>query len=113
MVPRHAHCAAAGAATVGEPATPRYVHVDRDPHSEVSEVRCRSNGLGARGAAGTGRGHGAAVEHAVDTDADAVAAPGDGGSGREHRAETECRVSGFRIEELTFVEAAALLKALG
>jgi hypothetical protein len=53
------------------------------------------------------------VEHAVDTDADAVAAPGDGGSGREHRAETECRVSGFRIEELTFVEAAALLKALG
>jgi hypothetical protein len=39
MVPRHARCAAAGAATVGEPATPRYIHVGIDPHSEVSEVR--------------------------------------------------------------------------
>jgi hypothetical protein len=44
MVPWHARCAAAVATTVGEPAaTPHYIHVDIDPHSEVSEVRESDN----------------------------------------------------------------------
>src|SRR5690349_18007822 len=50
-------------------------------------------GLGARGAARTGPGHRAAMEHAVATHADARVAPRDCGSGRGHRAQTECRVA--------------------